>query len=127
MNNLHLRKYFLLLLIPVFLLGSCKTALFSRTSTRKVERGMSGPNRKAVKMKEAPGVRRAKKTQQKKQEKQDRDYDKFVKKSRKHTFEIQSDDVKARMKQNDADRKTREKIKSRKAHQATKKAGRKYN
>jgi hypothetical protein len=56
-----------------------------------------------------------------------RDYDKFVKKSRKHTFEIQSDDVKARMKQNDADRKTREKNKSRKAHQATKKAGRKYN
>lgn len=78
-------------------------------------------------MKEAPGVKRAKKEQEKKAEKRDRDYDKFVKESRKRTYEIQSDDVKARMKQNDNDRKIREKNKSKKERRSTRKAGRKYN
>lgn len=127
MNKLHPRRFLPLLLIAALLLGSCQSAFFSRSRTRKVEKNMAGPGRKTVRMKEAPGVRRAKKTQEKKQEKLDREYHKSVKESQKRSYEIQSDDVKARMKQNDADRKIREKNKSKKTRQATRKAGKKYN
>lgn len=127
MKSLHLHKFIPLLILSALLLGSCQSAFFSRSQTRKVERSMAGSSRKSVKMKEAPAVRRAKKSQEKNQEKLHREYHKSVGESRKRTYEIQSDDVKARMKQNDADRKIREKNKSKKTHQATRKAGRKYN
>lgn len=77
-------------------------------------------------MREAPSVRRAKSAQARKQEKNKRGYDRFVKDSREHTYDIQTDNVKTRMKKNENDIKVREKAKTKRTRQETKKAGRKY-
>lgn len=88
---------------------------------------MSGSKRGSGKVREAPGVRRAKAAQAKKQEKNDIEYAKLVKESRKHAYEIQTDDVKERMKKNKSNIKVRDKNKSKRVRQTTRKAGRKYN
>jgi len=95
--------------------------VFNRT-----ERRISGPKRSNPKVREPRQVRSAKKQQEKRQERIDKDYDKFVKNSRKRSFEIQSPDVKARMKQNESHIAARDKAKDKNIRSASKNRARKF-
>jgi hypothetical protein len=68
----------------------------------------------------------AKKQQEKRQAQNDKDYDKFVKNSRKRSYEIQSADVKARMKQNESNLAARDRAKDKKIRSASKNRARKF-
>lgn len=90
----------------------------------KTERRMAGNSRKVVKVKESKKVRVAKSKQEKNQRKIHSG--KATKASRKRTYDIQTDDVKSRMKMNDARIAQREKLKAKRSKEENKKAARKY-
>ncbi|MCX6253269.1 MAG: hypothetical protein NTV31_02195, partial [Bacteroidia bacterium] len=71
-------------------------------------------------------VTRAKKKQEANKRKLDKDYERYVKKSKKRAFDIQTPEVQARMKQNQKDSAIRDKVKKKKTKTSTKKAGKKY-
>ncbi len=106
----------------------CEAQKYKR-SIRNPERELFGKslNTKTVKYKESPSIVRAKKKQAANEKKLDKEYDAYVKKSRKRAVEIQSPEVKARMLENrkEADLKYKEKKKNR--TESSKKTGRKYN
>jgi len=95
---------------------------------RNPERQLFGKtlNTKTVKYRESPSVVRAKKKQAANQKKLDKEYDDYVKESRKRAVKIQSPEVQDRMLENrkEADKKYKEKKKKR--TESSKKAGRKY-
>jgi len=96
-----------------------------RTRGKSPEKALFSKKRK-VQVVESRGVRKKKKEQQKKEEKLKKEYNDFVKQSKKRAFQIQSPDVQARMKQNEKDIAVREKQKKKQTSSATKKAARKY-
>ena len=77
-------------------------------------------------MREPRQVRSAKKKQEKNQDRIKKDYQKFVKASRKRSYEIQSPDVKERMKRNDSNIAARDKNKEKKTRAASKTRARKF-
>lgn len=89
--------------------------------------GKSHKGRREAKVKEPKKVLRAKKKQEANLRRLDKDYDKAVAKAQKHNVDIQTPDVQARMKQNKKDSAKREKVRKKKAREATKEAGHKYN
>ncbi|NMC41344.1 MAG: hypothetical protein GYA43_09280 [Bacteroidales bacterium] len=97
-----------------------------RTKGKNPEKSLFG-NKRKVKVVESRGVRKKKKEQQKKEEKLKKEYNDFVKQSRKRAFSIQTPDVQARMKQNEKDIVVREKQKKKQTSASAKKAARKYN
>ncbi len=114
----------LLLLAPVIKVSAQDNGA-RRGSLQRDIYGNQPKQGKAVNRKPV-SVKRSKKEQEKKIKKDNRDYEKFVRKSRKHAIEIQSPEVKERMKNNrkDADSKYREK--RRKDAENSRKAGKKY-
>jgi hypothetical protein len=70
---------------------------------------------------------KSKKRQEADKRKQKKEWEKYVKRSQKHTYDIQSPDVKARMKQNKKDIASRDKIKKKNVRKSSKKADQKYN
>ncbi len=70
---------------------------------------------------------KSKKKQEKTKRKQKKEYDKAVKRSQKRTYEIQTPEVKARMKQNEKDIASRDKAKKKHVRNSSKKAGKKYD
>jgi len=124
-----MKKLFLVVFILSLALGSSNAQLFHKNASRKAEKGLFGKtvgNKKDVKVKEPKKVLKAKKKQEAKQKKLDKDYDKSIKQSQKRTIEIQTPEVKARMRQNQKDTAAREKYKKKKVKSSTKKAGKKY-
>ncbi len=79
-----------------------------------------------VKVKEPKAVVKAKKEQEKNQKKLKKDYDKSIKKGKKRQYDIQSDEVKARMKQNEKETAMRDKEKKKQVRNASKSAKKKY-
>jgi hypothetical protein len=78
--------------------------------------------------KNSPGTAgKSKKQQEATKRKQKKEWNKYVKKSQQHTFDIQSPEVKDRMKQNKKDIASRDKAKKKQIRKSTKKAGQKYN
>ncbi len=121
----------LLLLVFVLLLAtySVDGQIFKRNTLKHAEKGLFSKSRrknKDVKVKEPRKVTKAKKKQEANQEKLKKDYAKSVKESRKRSYIIQSPDVKARMKQNSKDIKSRDKTRKRRTRSSTRKAGKKY-
>jgi hypothetical protein len=106
----------------------CEAQKYKR-SIRNPERELFGKslNTKNVKYREAPSIVRAKKKQAANEKKLDKEYNEYVKNSRKRAVKIQSPEVKARMLENrkESDLKYKEKKKNR--TKSSKKAGRKYN
>ena len=74
-----------------------------------------------------PSAGKSKKDQAATKRKQKKDWENYVKKSQQHTYDIQSDDVKARMKQNKKDIASRDKTKKKHVSRSSRKAGQKYN
>lgn len=126
MKYLRNTKLLLIIILAALLASSCSSGLFSRSAFRKPEKQMAGSKRTAPRVREPRQVRSAKKKQEKNQDRIKKDYQQFVKASRKRSFEIQSPDVKERMKRNDANIAARDKNKARKTRSASKTRAKKF-
>jgi hypothetical protein len=126
MNNLHVRKLFYLLLVVSFAMSSCNIRIFHRDPEKQLF-GKSRHVSKEIKAKEPRKVLKAKKKQEAKSKKLDREYEKSIVLSQKRTIQIQTPEVKERMKQDKINTKLREKEKKKKERKSTKKAEKIYN
>jgi len=79
-----------------------------------------------TKLRKPMSVKRARRLQAKKEKKLKRDSEKFIKENHERSLEIQTPEVRERMKQNVKDANTRYKNKKKTSTSRTKKAGRKY-
>jgi hypothetical protein len=128
MRRLSVRWFFILLVfmftvVTVFnVQGNTSEANVRKEQPKKAKKVKT----KNKKVREPREVRKAKKTQAKKEAKIKKDYDKYVSDSRKRAYEIQTPEVKERMKQDKKDIKSREKDRKKKADSSTKKAQKKY-
>lgn len=127
MKSLFFKKLILIFLIMSCAVSVCEAQRYKR-SIRNPERYLfdKSLNTKTIKYREAPSIVRAKKKQAANKKKLDKEYKAYVKKSRKHSVEIQSPEVKTRMLENrkEADLKYKEKKKSR--AESSRKTARKY-
>jgi len=130
-----MKKYSSLLLILFIMLiagesaAVAQTSVFDRWKARRTEKNMSGSKRKVAKEKkirEPRSVTRAKKEQAKREAALKKDYQNLVEENKERHFEIQSDEVKERMKQNEKEIKAREKARRKAVRQAGRKARKKY-
>ena len=129
MNNLTVKRIFIILFILTVAVGSADSQIFRKNASRKAEKDLFGTSlskKKAPKVKEPRSVTRAKKKQEAKKRKLDKDYAKFIKKSQKRTIDIQTPEVQERMKQDKKDTAARDKEKKKKIRSSTRKAGEKY-
>jgi hypothetical protein len=123
MNNLSMRKFFILVFFLTLVIVSCNAQLINKKGSGSTEKGL---------FRKSPGVKgpRAAVKAQKKQEAKDRkdkkDSAKAVKQSQKRTIDIQTPDVQARMKQNQKNTAVRDKEKKKKVKTSNKRAGKKY-
>ncbi len=128
MNNLSVRKFFILLIVFSFALTVCEAQSFKKNNSRNPERRLFGKslNKRTVKIKEPRVVIKAKKKQKADEKKLKREYEKFIRQSKKRALEIQSPEVRARMIQNLKDSDLRAKERRKNSRASTKKAARKY-
>lgn len=122
MNKLYLKSFLLLLLFSTFLMGESNAQLFHKNP----EKQLFGKSRKEVRIKEPSKAHKAKKAQETKDRKMKKNYDKSIKQSQQRTIDIQSPEVKTRMKNNNKEIVSRDKSHKRKNKSRTKEAGRKY-
>lgn len=130
MNNIHMRKFLIFIFILVLATDSGNSQIFRKNVLKSAEKdlfGKSNGNSKDAKIKEPLKVSKSKKQQEAKERKRKKDYAKSIKKSRKRTIEIQSPDVQTRMKYNQKDLISRDKIKKKKVKSGSRKAGKKYS
>jgi hypothetical protein len=124
-----MKNLFLLLFVLLIATGSSEAQIFKRNTLKKTEKelfGKSRGNKKQAKVKEPRSVSKAKRKQEANQEKIHKEYLKSVKTTQKRSYEIQSSEVKARMRQNKKDIASRDKNKKRKTRSTTKKGRKKY-
>jgi len=124
-----MKKFFLFIFIFSLVVGSANAQLIKKHDSRKGEKRLFVKifgNRGAAKVKEPRAVLKAKKKQEANDKKMKRDYVKSTKASQKRTYDIQTPEVQARMKQNKKDSSARDKEKKKKVKKTTKKAGKKY-
>lgn len=121
MNRLLLKKIFIILIILSFGTVSCNIRFFNKS--HRSEKTVSGPPGNG---RGSGAAAKAIKRQAAKDRANKKAYSRAVKNSRKRTIEIQTPEVQARMKQNNADIAARQKSKNKKARISTKNAGKKY-
>ena len=129
MNNLSLKKIFIPVLIISLAMPVCQAQSFDRPSAPRQQKGSSpkGPlKHKTVKVKGPKAAEKSKKDQETKQSKIKKDYGKYVKENQKRSIEIQTPEVKARMKQNIKDADANYKTKHKNSATRTRSAGKKY-
>jgi hypothetical protein len=107
----------------------CDAQTKGNTRGRNPERSYFGKSRKVKekKVREPRSVSKARRKQEKNQEKIKRDYDNYVKDSRKRAYEIQSPEVQARMKKDKKDIRNRDKSKKKRNSSTTRSGRQKYN
>lgn len=127
MTGLSLKKLFFIFLILICSAAVCEAQKYKR-SIRNPERALFGKtlNTKEVKYRESRSVVRAKKKQAANQEKLKKDYDEYVKESRKRAVKIQSPEVQARMLENRKEADLKYKEKNKKRNKSSRKTARKY-
>lgn len=124
-----MRKFFLVLFLLYMGIASCNSRIFHKGSSGKAGRELFGKSKirkNDAKVREPRAVRRAKKKLEAQDRKLKREYKKFIKWSRKRSIDIQTPDVKARMKQDKKDTAARNRVKKKIVRSDSKKAGRKY-
>lgn len=129
MSTIHIRRFLIFIFILSLATGSANSQLLRKNVTKSTEKlsGKSNGNGKGAKVKEPKKVSNSAKQQEAKEKKRKNDYAKSIRKSQKRTIEIQSPAVQARMKQNQKDLVSRDKVKKKKVRSGSKKAGKKYN
>jgi hypothetical protein len=129
MNIISFKKILLLFFVLLLTIGSSNAQILKKNASKNIEKGLfnkSHRNAKEPKVKEPGKVLKAKKKQEANEKKIKSDYAKSVKKSQKRTYDIQTPEVQARMKQNQKDSALRDKEKKKNVKNGTKKAGKKY-
>lgn len=130
-----MRKATRLLIILLVLLVAgenftvAQNSIFDKWKANRVEKKMSGGKRRAPKekkIKEPKSVVKAKKEQQKREDQRKEAYKNAVRDNKKRHFDIQTMDVKERMKQNEKDIKEREKARRKAIRKAGREARKKY-
>jgi hypothetical protein len=129
MNYLYMRRFLLFLFFSIFILGTSNGQSSFKSSPENPEKGLFGKRSYTgkVKVKEPRSVHKAKREQEKKEKRLKKEYAQSVERSRQRSYDIQSPEVQARMKQNQKDTAFRNKEKKKKVKAGTKKAGKKYN
>ena len=127
MKKLLLQKSIVLMLAFFFLIPVCEGQRYKR-SIRNPERYLYGKslNKKNVRVKESPSVVRAKKKQAAIEKKADKEYNEYVKESRKRAVKIQSPEVQARMLENRKESDLKYKEKKKNIVKNSRKTGKKY-
>jgi predicted outer membrane protein len=129
MNKLSFKKFIIILFILTVVVSSGNSQIFNKNASRKAEKSLFGKSlskKKAPKVQEPRSVTKAKKKQEAKKRKLDKDYAKSVKRSQKRTIDIQTPEVQERMKQDKKNTAARDKEKKKQIRSSTKKAGKKY-
>jgi hypothetical protein len=129
MNYLYIRSYILFIFLSIFILGTCNAQSSHKSSPKNPEKGLFGKrssNSGKVTTKEPRSVHKAKREQEKNEKRLKKEYAQSVERSRQRSYDIQSPEVKARMKQNQKDTALRNKEKKKKEKENSKKAGKKY-
>ena len=127
MKYLIFRRFLIILLALSVMVPVCEAQRYKK-SLRNPERYLFGKslNNKNTKVRESPSIVKAKKKQAANQEKNKKEYDEFVKDSRKRAVKIQSPDVQARMAENKKESDLKYKEKRKKMAENSRKTGRKY-
>jgi DNA repair exonuclease SbcCD nuclease subunit len=128
MNNLSIKRILIFSMVLILATVVCDSQSFDRPNAPRQQRSVS---KKPIKQKKdkITGSRSVKKVQKKqsaKEKKLDKDYEKYVKENRERAIEIQTPEVKERMKQNFRDADARYKAKKKKTVSSTRKAEKKY-
>lgn len=110
-------------MIIISVVASSCSSYASRAASRKAEKQMAGSARA---FRQSRKISMAKRQQEKRQLKIKKAYNKHVSASRKRSYEIQSPEVKERMKRNEANIAAREKARDKKARSGSKKSAKKY-
>jgi hypothetical protein len=128
MNYLYIKRFIIFILLTIFILGTCNAQFSHKSSPKNPEKGLFGKRRNSGKavINEPRSVHKAKKEQEKNQKRLKKEYAQSVERSKQRTYDIQSPEVKARMKQNQKDTALRHKEKKKNMKANTKKAGKKY-
>jgi hypothetical protein len=129
MNNLPFKRLIISLLVLALAIPVCQAQSFSRPSApRQLKSSSKGPlkHKKTAKVKGPRAVEKSKKAQEAKQGKLKKDYGKYVKENQKRSIEIQSPEVKERMKQNIKNADASYKTKHKNSANRTRRAGKKY-
>jgi hypothetical protein len=127
MKYLIFKRFLIILLTLSVMVPVCEAQRYKK-SLRNPERYLFGKslNNKNTKVRESPSIVRAKKKQTANQKKNKKEYDEFVKDSRKRAVKIQSPDVQARMAENKKESDLKYKEKRKKMAENSRKTGRKY-
>ncbi len=127
MKYLIFKRFLIILLTLSVMVPVCEAQRYKK-SLRNPERYLFGKslNNKNTKVRESPSIVRAKKKQTANQKKNKKEYDEFVKDSRKRAVKIQSPDVQARMVENKKESDLKYKEKRKKMAENSRKTGRKY-
>jgi hypothetical protein len=130
MNYLYLRGFFVYIFLTLFFLGTARGQSSFKSTSKNPEKALFGTtfgSKKKSKTKEPRSVSKAKRKQEKNEKRLKKESAEYIKQSRQRAYDIQSPEVKERMKQNQKDTAIRDKEKKKKARATTKKAGKKYN
>lgn len=125
MNHLNLKKFLLFIFIVSFPVVICNAQISNVPPSKSPDRAPSGHS-KSKKIKGPVSVRKAQRAQEKNEKRLKKEYAEAIEKSRQRTYNIQSPEVQARMKENNKDTKLREKEKKKNRKTSSRKAGRKY-
>jgi hypothetical protein len=125
MNNLPLKNVFLFILLLTLTIRSGDAQIFHRNPDKQLF-GKTPGIKKESKVKGPRSALKAKRKQEANDRRLEKDYEKAIKRSQKRTIEIQSPEVKARMRQNKKDFSKRDRQKAKKIRASTKGAGKKY-
>lgn len=124
-----MKKFFIILFILSVTMIPGYSQVLQKNISRKADNGLApkSVSKKKGRGVKAPGsVSGAKEKQEANDRKLKKDYEKSVKESQKRTVDIQTPEVRARMKQNKKETAARERIKKKKTNTSTRKAGKKY-
>jgi hypothetical protein len=128
MKKLSFVKLLVFSLVLALSASVCEAQTFDRPPAPKQQKSASRKplKQKKTKVKGPKAAMKAQKAADKKEKKQDKDYAKFLKYNQKRSIEIQTPEVKARMKQNIKDANASYKAKKKSNSTRTRKAGKKY-
>jgi hypothetical protein len=124
-----MRRFFLFIFFALFVIVTCNAQSSHKSGPKNPEKelfGKKGGNTRKVKSKEPRSVLKAKRKQEKNEKRLKKEYAKSVERSRQRSYEIQSPEVQARMKQDQKDTSFRDKEKKKNIKASTKDAGKKY-
>ena len=129
MSKLSATKFFVFTVILSFSISLCEAQNVKRPSSPNPNKGLNAKpsgNNKPQKVQAPVSIEKANKKANLKVKKQKKDFAKYVKENQKRSIEIQTPEVKARMKQNIKDSDANYKAKKKKSTSGTRSAGRKY-